>query len=92
MISGVETARFAGDRIALLHDELDPEARKAMGEWMTRHGKRAAGRLSLLTPGASRPAEHDPHRQLVASVLRVRGGELGGHLANLGEVTRGVTL
>ncbi len=39
VISGMETARFEGDRIALLHDELDPEARKAMGEWMTKHGK-----------------------------------------------------
>jgi hypothetical protein len=39
VISGVETARFEGDRIALLHDDLDPEAQKAMGEWMAKHGQ-----------------------------------------------------
>jgi SnoaL-like domain len=38
VISGVETARFQGDRIAHLHDDFDPEAQKAMGEWMTKHG------------------------------------------------------
>ena len=37
-ISGVETAVFEGDRISLLRDEFDPEAQKAMGEWMARHG------------------------------------------------------
>lgn len=43
VISGVETARFQGDRIALLHDDLDPEAQKAMGEWMAKHGKALQG-------------------------------------------------
>ena len=37
VISGVETATFEGDRIARLHDEFDPEAQKAMGEWMAAH-------------------------------------------------------
>jgi len=37
-ISGVETAVFEGDRIALLRDTFDPEAQKAMGEWMAQHG------------------------------------------------------
>lgn len=43
VISGVETARFAGDRIALLHDDFDPEAAKAMGEWLAKHGKALQG-------------------------------------------------
>ncbi|HKC51093.1 MAG TPA: nuclear transport factor 2 family protein [Myxococcota bacterium] len=43
VISGLETARFEGDRIALLHDDLDPEAQKALGEWMTRHGPALQG-------------------------------------------------
>ena len=38
VISGVEIAEFDGDRIALLRDELDPHAQKAMGEWMAQHG------------------------------------------------------
>ena len=38
VISGLETALFEGDRIKLLRDTLDPEAEKAMGEWMTAHG------------------------------------------------------
>lgn len=38
VISGVETARFEGDRIALLHDDMDPGARKGMAEWMAKHG------------------------------------------------------
>ena len=38
VISGVETAVFEGDAIALLRDEFDPEAQKAMGEWMAQHG------------------------------------------------------
>ena len=42
-ISGVETARFAGDRIALLHGDFDPEAQKRMGEWMTKHGAALRG-------------------------------------------------
>ena len=39
VISGVETAEFEGDRIALLRDDFDPDAAKAMGEWMVKHGK-----------------------------------------------------
>ena len=42
-ISGLETAVFEGDRIALLRDELDPEAEKTMGEWMTAHGDKLQG-------------------------------------------------
>ena len=38
VISGVETAVFEGDRIALLRDDFDPEAQKRMGEWMAAHG------------------------------------------------------
>jgi len=38
VISGVETAVFEGDRIALLRDTFDPEAEKAMGQWMAEHG------------------------------------------------------
>jgi hypothetical protein len=38
VISGVETATFEGDRIARLRDDFDPEAQKAMGEWMAAHG------------------------------------------------------
>jgi len=38
VISGVETAVFEGDRIARLTDEFDPEAQKALGEWMAKHG------------------------------------------------------
>jgi imidazolonepropionase-like amidohydrolase len=37
-ISGVETAVFRGDQIALLRDDFDPEAQKTMGEWMAAHG------------------------------------------------------
>ena len=37
VISGVETAEFDGDRIALLRDDFDPAAQKAMGEWMAKH-------------------------------------------------------
>jgi len=37
VISGVEIATFEGDRIARLEDEFDPEAQKAMGEWMVKH-------------------------------------------------------
>ncbi|MBM4335474.1 MAG: nuclear transport factor 2 family protein [Deltaproteobacteria bacterium] len=39
VISGVETAEFEGDRIALLRDDFDPAAQKAMGEWMAKHAK-----------------------------------------------------
>ena len=38
VISGLETAVFDGSRIARLRDDFDPEAQKAMGEWMTAHG------------------------------------------------------
>ena len=38
VISGLETATFEGDRIARLRDDFDPEAQKAMGEWMAAHG------------------------------------------------------
>ena len=38
VISGVETATFEGDRIARLRDDFDPDATKAMGEWMAAHG------------------------------------------------------
>lgn len=37
-ISGTETAVFRGDQIALLRDTFDPDAQKAMGEWMAAHG------------------------------------------------------
>jgi hypothetical protein len=43
VISGVETAVFEGDRIALLRDDFDPQAQKAMGEWMARHGAALQG-------------------------------------------------
>ncbi len=39
-ISGTETAVFEGDRIKLLRDDFDPEAQKAMGEWMAAHGSK----------------------------------------------------
>ncbi|MBW2396833.1 MAG: nuclear transport factor 2 family protein [Deltaproteobacteria bacterium] len=42
-ISGIETAVFAGDRIKLLRDDFDPEAQKAMGEWMAAHGASLGG-------------------------------------------------
>lgn len=42
VISGVETAIFEGDRIALLRDTFDPAAEKAMGEWMAEHGAKLA--------------------------------------------------
>jgi hypothetical protein len=43
VISGVEIAEFEGDRIALLRDEFDPGAQKAMGEWMAAHGTALTG-------------------------------------------------
>jgi hypothetical protein len=43
VISGVETAVFEGDRIALLRDDFDPEAQKGMGEWMAKHGASLGG-------------------------------------------------
>ena len=42
-ISGVETAVFEGDRIALLRDTFDPEAEKGMGQWMAAHGASLQG-------------------------------------------------
>jgi hypothetical protein len=42
-ISGVETAVFEGDRIARLRDSFDPDAEKAMGEWMSQHGAKLGG-------------------------------------------------
>ena len=38
VISGVEIATFAGDRIARLRDDFDPKAQKGMTEWMAAHG------------------------------------------------------
>ena len=43
VISGTETAVFEGDRIARLRDSFDPEAQKAMGEWMAAHGSSLQG-------------------------------------------------
>ena len=43
VISGIETAVFEGDRIAQLRDDFDPEAQKAMGEWMAKHGAKLQG-------------------------------------------------
>lgn len=43
VISGVETAIFDGDRIKLLRDDFDPEAQKAMGEWLAAHGASLGG-------------------------------------------------
>ncbi len=42
-ISGVETAVFEGDRIALLRDVFDPAAQKSLGEWMAKHGAALEG-------------------------------------------------
>lgn len=42
-ISGVETAVFEGDRIKSLRDDFDPEAQKALGEWMAKHGAALQG-------------------------------------------------
>lgn len=38
VISGVEIATFEGDRIARLSGDFDPEAQKALSEWMAAHG------------------------------------------------------
>lgn len=43
VISGVETAVFEGERIALLRDQFDPDAQKGMGEWMAKHGAKLQG-------------------------------------------------
>jgi hypothetical protein len=37
-ISGRQIAVFEGDRIARLGGGMDPEAQRAMGEWMALHG------------------------------------------------------
>ena len=42
-ISGVETAVFEDDRIALLRDEFDPESQKGLEQWMAKHGASLAG-------------------------------------------------
>ena len=43
VISGVETAVFEGDQIALLRDTFDPEAQKALEQWMAEHGAALQG-------------------------------------------------
>ena len=43
VISGLETAVFEGDRIALLRDEFDSAAEAVMGEWMGAHGAKFQG-------------------------------------------------
>ncbi len=43
VISGSETAIFEGDRIARLRDDFDPDAEKAMGEWMAKHAALLSG-------------------------------------------------
>lgn len=43
VISGREIAEFEGDQIALLRDELDPEAEATMGKWMEAHGAKLQG-------------------------------------------------
>src|SRR5262245_8149981 len=42
-ISGLEHAKFDGNRIQTLRDEFDPPAQKAMGDWMQKHGKALQG-------------------------------------------------
>jgi len=42
-ISGTETAVFAGDQIARLRDDFDPDAQKALAEWMAAHGAKLGG-------------------------------------------------
>ena len=42
-ITGVETAIFEGDQIALLRDTFDPEAEKTMQQWMAAHGAALQG-------------------------------------------------
>ena len=36
---GTEYARFEGDRIAHLRDELDPGTEEALGNWLAQHGE-----------------------------------------------------
>ena len=38
VISGTEFATFEGDRISRLRDVFDPQAEKALREWMEAHG------------------------------------------------------
>ena len=38
-IGGIEYARFEGDRIALLRDELDPGTEGELASWMAQHGE-----------------------------------------------------
>ena len=39
---GTQLAAFEGNRIARLDGEMDPEARRAMGEWLAQYGNRLA--------------------------------------------------
>jgi hypothetical protein len=43
VISGTETAVFEGDRIARLRDTFDPQAQKALEQWMAAHGASLQG-------------------------------------------------
>jgi hypothetical protein len=43
VISGVETAVFEGDRIALLRDDFDPQAEQALQKWLTEHAAALQG-------------------------------------------------
>ncbi len=43
VISGVETAVFEGDRIALLRDTFDEDAQQRMEKWMAEHGAALGG-------------------------------------------------
>jgi len=43
VLTGVETAVFEGDRIALLRDDIEPQAQKAVEQWMTQHGAALQG-------------------------------------------------
>ncbi len=43
VISGVETAVFENDSIALLRDTFDPEAEQRMQKWMAEHGAALSG-------------------------------------------------
>jgi len=38
-IGGIEYARFEGDRIALLRDELDPGTEGELASWLAQHGE-----------------------------------------------------
>ncbi len=43
VLSGLETAVFEGERIALLRDDFDPESQRTIGEWMAEHGTKLQG-------------------------------------------------